>query len=46
MPLMSNIRLDLSSVVARVEQQVTAALEDEIVVLNMNHSKSYGLTRA
>jgi hypothetical protein len=43
MSLMSNVRLDLSSVVARVEQQVTAALEDEIVVLNTNDSKYYGL---
>lgn len=40
---MSNVRIDLSSVVARVEQQVSAALDDEIVVLNMNDSKYYGL---
>ena len=40
---MSNVRIELSSVVARVEQQVSAALDDEIVVLNMNDSKYYGL---
>jgi hypothetical protein len=39
----SNVRLDLSSAVARVEQQVTAALVDEIIVLNMNDSKYDGL---
>lgn len=40
---MANVRINLSSVVARVEQQVSAALDDEIVVLNMNDSKYYGL---
>jgi hypothetical protein len=40
---MANIRLDPSSVAARAEQQVTAALEDEIIVLNMDDSKYYGL---
>jgi hypothetical protein len=40
---MSSVGLDLSSVVARVEQQVVATLEDEIVVLNMNDSVYYGL---
>jgi Coenzyme PQQ synthesis protein D (PqqD) len=43
MPLMSNEGPDLSSVVARVEQQVTAMLEDELVVLNMNDSKYHAL---
>lgn len=42
---MANVRINLSSVVARVEQQVSAALDDEIVVLNMNDSKYYGLDR-
>lgn len=40
---MSDVTIDLTSVVARVEQQVSAALDDEIVVLNMNDSKYYGL---
>ena len=40
---MPNVQIDLSSVVARVEQQVSAELVDEIVVLNMNDSTYYGL---
>jgi hypothetical protein len=43
MPLMSNVGLDLSSVVARVEQQVTAMLQHELAVLDINDSKYYGL---
>ena len=40
---MSDIRIGLSSIVVPVEQQVSATLDDEIVVLNMNDSKYYGL---
>ena len=40
---MSTRHIDLSTVVARVEQQVSAALDDEIVVLNMNDNIYYGL---
>jgi hypothetical protein len=43
MPRMSDVPMDLSSVVAHVDQQVSAAIDDEIVVLNMNDSKYYGL---
>jgi hypothetical protein len=41
MPLTSNVRLDRSSAVARLEQQVAAALVDETIVLNMNVSNGW-----
>lgn len=40
---MSAARISLSSVIAHAEQQVNAALDDEIVILNMKDSKYYGL---
>lgn len=40
---MPDVSIDLSSVVAHVDQQVNATLDDEIVVLNMNDGKYYGL---
>jgi hypothetical protein len=40
---MASVQIGLTSVVARVEQQVSAALDDEVVVLNMNDSRYYGL---
>lgn len=40
---MPDARIDLASVVVPVEQQVSAELEEEVVLLNMNDNKYYGL---
>jgi len=40
---MPDVRIDLASVVVPVEQQVSAELDEEIVLLNMNDNRYYGL---
>ena len=40
---MPDVRIDLASVVVPVEQQVSAELDEEVVLLNMNDNNYYGL---
>jgi hypothetical protein len=41
---MSNVCINLASVVTHVDEQISAVLEDEIVVLKTTNSTYYGLS--